>query len=72
MGRMANLFAPARYRSDGRTATVQLGSRLSVVTADQVELAGGRIVKIPTNCRKVELLATRGEVRVLFEGAEQR
>ena len=45
MGQMASLFASARYWSDGKTATVQLGSQTSHVTADQVELAGGRIVK---------------------------
>ncbi len=72
MGQMASLFASARYWSDGKTATVQLGSRTSQVTADQVELAGGRIVKIPANCKKVELLATRGDVRVLFDGQEQK
>src|SRR2546421_9938051 len=72
MGQMASLIAPARYVSDGKTATVQLGSQRSQVTANQVELATGRIVKIPANCKQVELLATRGDVRVLFDGQEQR
>jgi hypothetical protein len=71
-GRMASLFAPARYLSDGRTATVQLGSQQSQVTADQVELASGRIVKIPANCKQVELLATRGDVRIFFDGQERK
>ena len=65
---MASLFASARYLSDGKTATLQLGSQGSRVTAEQVELASGRIVKIPANCKQVELLATRGDVRVLFDG----
>jgi hypothetical protein len=42
------------------------------VTADQVELHGGRIIKIPEGCKKVELLATRNDVRVLFDGQEQK
>ena len=70
-GRMSSLFVSARYRSDGKTATVQLGSHTTQVTADQVELAGGRIVKIPANCKQVELLATRGDVRVIFDGQER-
>ena len=70
VGRMAGLFPPARYLSDGKTATLQLGSQGLRVTAEQVELASGRVVKIPANCKKVELLATRGDVRVLFDGQE--
>jgi hypothetical protein len=77
MGRMAagqvmSLFAPARYLSDGKAATVQLGNQTSRVTADHVELTSGRILKIPVNCRKVELLAANNDMRVLFDGQEQR
>jgi hypothetical protein len=72
MGRMASLFAPARYLSDGKSATVQLGSQTLKVNASQVELSGGRIIRIPANCKQVELLATRSDVRVLFDGQRQQ
>jgi len=41
VGQVARRFGPARFQSDGKTATVQLGSQTSRVTADQVELPGG-------------------------------
>ena len=72
VGRVAHRLGPARFQSDGQTATVQLGSHSSRVTAEQVELPGGRIIKIPDGCKRVELLATRNEVRVLFDGQEQK
>ena len=72
MGKMASLFGPARYFSDGNTAAVQLGSQMSRVTAEQVGLPDGGIVMIPANCKKVELLATRGDVRVLFDGQQPK
>src|SRR6185436_18654220 len=68
VGQVARRFGPARFQSDGKTATVQLGSHTSRVTADQVELPGGRIIKIPEGCKRVELLATRNHGRVLFDG----
>jgi hypothetical protein len=61
-----------RFMSDGKTATVQLGSHTSRVTADQIELSGGRIVKIPENCKKVELFETRDGMRLLFDGQEHK
>jgi hypothetical protein len=72
VGQMASLFAPARYLSDGKTATVHLGSQTSRVTADQVELTSGRILKIPASCKKVELPAARNDMRVVFDGQEQK
>jgi len=72
VGKVAARFGPARFQSDGKTATVQLGSHTSRVTADQVELPGGRVIKIPESCKKVELLATRNDVRVLFDGQEHQ
>ena len=72
VGRVARRLGPARFQSDGKTATVQLGGHTSRVTADQVELPGGRLIKIPESCKKVELLATRKEVRVIFDGQEQK
>ena len=72
VGQVARRLGPARFQSDGKTATVQLGSHTSRVTADQVELPGGRVIKIPESCKKVELLATRNDVRVLFDGQEHK
>jgi hypothetical protein len=72
VGQVARRLGPARFQSDGKIATIQLGSHTSRVTAEQVELPGGRIIKIPDGCKRVELLATRNDIRVLFDGQEQK
>ena len=72
VGRVARRLGPARFQSDGKTATVQLGEHVSRVTAEQIELPGSRSIKIPDGCKRVELLATRNKVRVLFDGQEQK
>jgi hypothetical protein len=71
VGHVARRLGPARFQSNGKTATVQLGLHTTRVTAKRVELPGGRTIKIPDGCKRVELRGTRNEVRVLFDGQEQ-
>jgi hypothetical protein len=71
VGHVARRLGPARFQSDGETASVQLGRYTTRVTAEHVELPGGRTIKIPDGCKRVELRGTRTEVRVLFDGQEQ-
>ena len=70
-GQVAARRGPARFFSDGVTATVELGAHTARVTADAIELAGGRTVKIPPNCKKIELFETRKGLRILLDRAEQ-
>jgi hypothetical protein len=72
VGHVARRLGPARFESDGKTATVQLGSHTTRVTAEHVELPGGRVLKIPDGCKRVELFATGKDVRVVFDGQEQK
>jgi hypothetical protein len=72
VGHVARRLGPARFQSDGKTATVRLGSHTTLVTADHVELPGGRTIKIPAECKRVELLGARSGVRLLFDGHEQK
>jgi hypothetical protein len=51
VGRAATRRGPARFLSDGTTASLQLGRQSARVTADQVELAGGRTIKTPRLAR---------------------
>lgn len=70
-GQAARLGGPARFHADGNVATLQLGQHTARVTAESIELAGGRAVKIPANCKRIELIETRRGIRVIFDGAEQ-
>lgn len=71
-GRTTNRRGPCQFLTEGATATVQLGRQSARVTADAIEFPGGRTVKIPATCKKIELFETRNGMRILFDGSEQK
>ena len=71
-GVSAGRRSPARFQGDGVAATVQLGEQTARVTADRVELPGGRVVPIPAGCKGVELRESRGGMQVFLDGTEAR
>ena len=54
---------------NGRSATAEVGGQSVRVSAEEVEVIGVRTVKLPAACKKVELVETRGGVRILLDGA---
>ena len=69
-GLSAGRRSPARFQGDGTAATVQLGEQTARVTADRVELSGGRVIPIPAGCKGVELRESRGGMRVFLDWTE--
>jgi hypothetical protein len=64
-----HLLSGVGVSSDGQTATVQVGGQSALVSAEEVEIVGVRKVRLPAACKKVELLETRGNIRILLDGA---
>ena len=67
-----NAFTMASYSSDESEASLSLGSRTAVVTAETVTLEDGRVLTIPRACRQVLLEQTGDGLRVSFDGAPAR
>jgi hypothetical protein len=57
----------ARFDLDGTAVVSRLGGSTARLTAEAVELPGGRVVHIPAGCLRVE---TRKGLCVLFNGVE--
>ncbi len=69
VARSANLLTGVEVRSDGKSVVARVGSRSVRVTANGVEMGGGRTVKLPAACKRVELVeGGDGVVRVLLDG----
>lgn len=70
LGISAHRGSAARLNSDSTSATLQLGGHTIRITADAVELPGGRSVAIPAGCKAVELREDENRVRVFLDGIE--
>lgn len=70
VGVSAGRRSPASFHGDGKAATVQLGEQTAIVTAERVEVQGGRVVQIPPGCKAVELRESRGGLLVFLDGEE--
>ena len=74
VGVSANRWSQARFQGDGdhKGATVKLGEQTARVTAERVELTGGRVISIPAGCKTIELRESRDGLRVFLDGIETR
>ena len=72
MGQAASRGGPARFLSDGTTATIQLGTQTAHVTSKEIHVSSGRSLDVPVGCKKVKLFETRNEIRVVFDHSEHQ
>jgi hypothetical protein len=52
------------------SSTIECGRHKLEVTADSIELAEGKKVAIPPDCKAVKLVSERGKLEIYFDGVE--
>ena len=58
--------------ASSKSMKVDVGGRLVLVGADEIEVVGVRKVSLAPECQKVEIVQTRGDVRVFLDGVEAK
>jgi len=58
--------------ASSKSMKVDVGGRLVLVGADEIEVVGVRKVSLAPECQKVEIVQTRGDVRLFLDGVEAK
>jgi hypothetical protein len=63
------LFSGVAFADHKASSTVKCGKHKLEVTADELQIAGGKTIAIPPTCKAVKLVNKQGKLKIYFDGA---